>query len=69
MRSVLALGLLIMLCASADAATVHHFHQSKPHIPWSEPVTVVPKRFAVPGWTDEETEKWLYNGSAGSGLG
>ena len=24
MRSVLALGLLITLCASADAATVHH---------------------------------------------
>jgi hypothetical protein len=26
MRSVLALGLLTILCCSADAATVHHFH-------------------------------------------
>jgi hypothetical protein len=29
----------------------------------------VPKGYAVPGWTDEETRKWLYNGSAASGLG
>ena len=29
MRSVLALGLLVTLCASADAAMVHH---SKPHM-------------------------------------
>jgi hypothetical protein len=28
-----------------------------------------PTHFAVPGWTDEETRKWLDNGSAGSGLG
>ena len=44
MRSFLALGLLITLCASASAATVHH----------SEPrhVIVHPSRgYAVPGWT------------------
>ena len=43
MRSFLALGLLITLCASASAATVHH----------SEPrhVIVHPSRgYAVPGW-------------------
>jgi hypothetical protein len=57
MRSVLALGLLITLCASANAATVHRY---KP------PVT---KGFAVPGWTDEQTRYWLYNGSAAAGLG
>jgi hypothetical protein len=28
MRSVLALSLLITLCASADAATVHHYKPS-----------------------------------------
>ena len=59
MRSVLALGLLITLCASASAAPVHH---SKPR----QHVIVRPSqglpagaRFAVPGWTDEETQDWL----------
>ena len=70
MRSVLALGLLITLCASADAATVH---RSKPHERHIRPqgVTVpnVTKGFAVPGWTDEQTRYWLYNGSAAAGLG
>lgn len=28
---------------------------------------VGPKHFAVPGWTDQETSKWLYDASAGSG--
>jgi hypothetical protein len=31
MRSVLALGLLITLCGSADAATVHHVHTHHHH--------------------------------------
>jgi hypothetical protein len=45
MRSVLALGLLIGLSASASAATVHHF-RSRPH------VIVRPSRDEVipPGW-------------------
>jgi hypothetical protein len=34
-----------------------------------ERVTAPPPRFAVPGWSDEETRQWLYNGSAASGLG
>ncbi len=59
--------------ASADAATAHRF---KPpagllragHLRPAPRVTV-PKGYAVPGWTDEETRKWLYNGSAASGLG
>jgi hypothetical protein len=68
MRSVLALGLLITLCASADAATVHRFKPPERHLRPVQPVTL-PNRFAVPGWTDEQTLKWLYNGSAGSGLG
>ena len=25
------------------------------------------RHFAVPGWTDQETSKWLYDASAGSG--
>jgi hypothetical protein len=68
MRSVLALGLLVILSASADAATVHRSKQPQDHLRHGQHVTV-PSGFAVPGWTDEETRQWLYNGSAGSGLG
>ena len=32
MRSILALGLLITLCCSADAATVHHFRTRHHHV-------------------------------------
>jgi hypothetical protein len=71
MRSVLALGLLITLCASADAATVHrskqHVGHSRSaqnipvgHFPPAQPVTA-PKSYAVPGWTDEQTQDWLNN--------
>jgi hypothetical protein len=68
MRSVLALCLLITMCASADAATLH---RSKPHERYlrpDQPATVT-KRFAVPGWTDEQTRYWLWNSSRGAGLG
>ena len=67
MRSVLVLGLLITLCASANAATVHRSKLREGHLPSRQRVTV--PSFAVPGWTDQETQKWLYNGSAASGLG
>jgi hypothetical protein len=71
MRSVLALGLLITLCASADAATVRRFKPYERHLRPTQGVTVpsVTKGFAVPGWTDEQTRYWLYNGSAAAGLG
>jgi hypothetical protein len=59
-RSVLALGLLITLCASADAATVHRFKPPEGHVPAAEHV-IVPKDYAVPGWTDEQTRYWLDN--------
>jgi hypothetical protein len=58
MRSVLALGLLIPLCASADAATVHRSKPPEGRLRPSQPVTV-PKSYAVPGWTDEQTRYWL----------
>jgi hypothetical protein len=67
-RSVLALGLLITLCVSADAEPVHRSKRPAAHLRPGQGVTV-PKGYAVPGWTDEETRKWLYNGSAASGLG
>jgi hypothetical protein len=77
MRSALALlGLLITLCASANAATVHRFKPPEGHYRTHQRVTVrsgqrgtTPTRFAIPGWTDEQTQYWLDNASAGSGLG
>jgi hypothetical protein len=71
MRSVLALGLLITLYASADAATAHRSKPHERHLRSPQGVTVpnVTKGFAVPGWTDEQTRYWLYNGSAAAGLG
>jgi hypothetical protein len=60
-RSVLALGLLITLCASANAATVHrsklHDRQLRPAQRVTAPAA--PARITVPGWTDEETGNWL----------
>jgi hypothetical protein len=72
MRAVLALGLLITLCASADAATLLRSKpRERPTYARPQRVTVptVTKGFAVPGWTDEQTRYWLYSGSAAAGLG
>jgi hypothetical protein len=57
-RPVLAFGLLIALCASANAATVH---RSKLPVGRLHPVqhVTVPERYTVPGWTDQETRKWM----------
>ena len=71
MRSVLALGLLITLCASANAATVHRSKPGTVHLRPRQHFIVPPSpgattpRFAVPGWTDEQTRRWLDNASAG----
>ena len=54
MRSVLVLGLLITLCASANAARVHRSKPPEGHLRSAQRVTV-PKGYAVPGWTDEQT--------------
>ena len=75
MRAIMAFSLLIILCASANAAAAH---RSKPRegqlrpiqrVTAPSPRLAVPgpsPRLAVPGWTDEETRQWLYNGSAGA---
>jgi hypothetical protein len=47
MRFVLSLGLLFALCASANAASVHHF---KPRHVTVRHGQVLPWRFAQPGW-------------------
>jgi hypothetical protein len=69
MRANLALGLLITLYASANAGWAHHFKLREGHLRPVQHVTAPTPRFAVPGCTDEGTRQWLYDGSAGSGLG
>ena len=58
MRSVMALGLLIALCASATAAKVHHSKLHADHLRPAQ-LVAVPKGYAVPGWTVEQTRNWL----------
>ena len=58
MRSVMAVGLLIALCASANAAKVRHSKLRAGHLRPAQPVAV-PKGYAVPGWTVEQTRYWL----------
>ncbi|MBR0871267.1 hypothetical protein JQ633_12930 [Bradyrhizobium tropiciagri] len=79
MRSMLALGLLVVLCASADAATVRHPRARQPAVSRlpvdanrpdaSQPDARPGARFAVPGWSDESTRQWLDRASSGVGLG
>ncbi|MEO6842985.1 MAG: hypothetical protein ABI192_19745 [Bradyrhizobium sp.] len=45
MRSVLALGLFIALCSSANAAGVHRVHHSKPRHAVVRPVQNTDPRF------------------------
>ena len=62
MRSVLALGLLIALCASANAAKVRHAKSYAGPVRLAQPLAqAVPvhKGYAVPGWTDEQTRYWM----------
>jgi hypothetical protein len=79
MRSVVAmvvglglgLGPSIGWCAAAGAAPVHRSRPPRIHLPVRQWVTPSqpPDRFALPGWTDDQTQRWLDNASAGSGLG
>ena len=48
MRSILVLGLLMTLCASANAATLRH-HRTRHHV--VIPAGVASSFAAVPGWT------------------
>jgi hypothetical protein len=58
------LGLLIARYASADAATVHRATvdlRARQHVIVRPKGVAAPTRFGVPGWTDEQTQKWLDN--------
>ena len=74
MRSIFVLCLLSALCASANAAKLHHSKSPTAQLRARQPVIVLPSpsqtasgRFAVPGWTDDETRRWLDAASANHG--
>jgi hypothetical protein len=72
MRSVLALGLLISFSAAADAVPLHRSERPRMHWRTHQGIPLsshAPTNFAIPGWTDGQTQRWLDNASAGSGLG
>lgn len=69
MRSVLAMGLLIVLCTVANAATAHRSRARHPAVDRPAANAAPPARFAVPGWSDEATQRWLNNASSNVGRG
>ena len=65
LTSVSALSLFIALCASANAATAHRAS----HLRARQPVVIPGRseaapRFAVPGWSNGDTERGLDNASS-----
>jgi len=72
MRFVLAMGLIIGLCTAANAAAARHPRTHDPRHPTVDRsgADVNPRaRFAVPGWSDEATQRWLNNASSNVGRG
>lgn len=69
MRSVLALSVLIVLCSFANAATVRHARPPRPAVERPSAETNPRARFAVPGWSDDATQRWLNNASSNVGRG
>jgi len=70
MRSVLAVGLLVVSCTVANAAPAHRTHQPRyPAADRSGTEVNRGARFAVPGWSDEATQRWLNNASSSVGRG
>jgi hypothetical protein len=71
MRSALALTLLIAFCVSADAATARHLQRTLPHRVIIHPSRGMtgPVQFAVPGWSNEQTQYWLDSATSCAGCG
>ncbi|MBB4259544.1 MULTISPECIES: hypothetical protein [unclassified Bradyrhizobium] len=67
MRSLLAMGLLLALCTAANAAPVHRARHPAVERPRAN--AGPPARFAVPGWSDDATLRWLNNASSNVGRG
>ena len=74
--SVLALGMLIAFGVFANAAPMHR-PRARPHATVSSnqggvTAPTAPARgarFAVPGWSNEDTERWLDKASSLVGVG
>jgi hypothetical protein len=60
--SVLVSGLLVALCASADAGPAHR-PRARSHVPvppgQGASAPAATGHFAVPGWSNEDTRRWL----------
>ncbi|OPY95566.1 hypothetical protein A5906_06100 [Bradyrhizobium sacchari] len=72
MRSVLAMGLMFVLCTAANAATAYRSRAHDPRHPATDGsgADVTSRaRFAVPGWSDEATRRWLNSASSNVGRG
>lgn len=72
MRSLLAIGLMVALCTAANAAPAQHARtRHPPHPAVDRPGADVRSgaRFAVPGWSDGATERWLDSASSNVGRG
>jgi hypothetical protein len=69
-RYLLVFGLLLASCATASATTHDPLRPAAPlHVQRHRlinPTSVPPvgPRFAVPGWSNEDTERWLDNASS-----
>lgn len=68
--SVLVVGLSAGLCACANAATAHR-SRARAHITvdpgqsaFARRAPAGTPRLAVPGWSDEDTRRWMDNASA-----
>ncbi|WP_407183074.1 hypothetical protein [Bradyrhizobium centrosematis] len=72
MRAILAMGLVIVLCTAASAAPAHRARAHHPNDPAVDRsgAEVNPRvQFAVPGWSDEATQRWLNSASSNVGRG
>lgn len=67
MRSVLAVSFSMLLCTSADATKVRHSRARQPAAERASPDVNSRARFAVPGWSDDATRRWLDNASSNVG--
>lgn len=72
MRALLCVGLVglsLVLCGAGEAATTHRPRARHDAVDRPQPNASPPARFAVPGWSDEATRRWLNNASSNVGRG
>jgi len=70
MRCLLAFGLLLISFAASAAthgpvAPAARAHGHRQQLAAPRAAMSARPRFAIPGWTDEDTERWLDNASSG----